>query len=316
MYVNKNEDLIFNEENHTYTYKGIPVPSVTTILQRTIYFDKYRDVPEDVLKQASERGTLIHKEVENFIKNKTMGFTEELENFVKEFTKMVLDYNVVSSEEQVGNEEYAGTIDLRFINKEGEICMADIKTTSSLDTEYVSWQLSFYAELYEKVYNTSIERLYAIWLRENKVKVVEVYRKSKDEVKAVLKAYREGRAYIPENKLEQRFSSVVISNFANALRTEKITKELKKQIEEYMVENGIPSYENKDIRISRSNDTITREFSSKVLEKKDKELFDKYNKQVVTYEFDEESFKEDYPDLYNECLAESFKKGRFTITLR
>lgn len=314
------KDLIFNEKNHSYTYKGLTVPSVTTILQRTIFFDKYRDVPEQVLKQASERGSLIHKEIEEYIKYGITGFTEELENFVPEFEKMIMDYDLVNSEQQIGNEDYAGTIDLKFVNKENEICLADIKTTSSLDTEYVSWQLSFYAELYEKINNVHIEKLYAIWLKNDKHKIVEVGRKSKEEVNSVLEAFKDGRAYIEENKLSKHFGAGEISNLANALKQlkalENFTKDFKKQIEDYMVENDIPSYDSPDIRISRSSDSITREFSSKKLEELDKEKFDKYNKKITAYEFDEESFKSDCPKLYNDCLTEKKKKGRFTITLR
>ena len=314
------KDLIFNEENHSYTYKGHIVPSVTTIVQRTIFFDKYRDVPEYILKQASEKGSLIHKEIEEYIKLGKVGFTEELDNFIKPFENMIMDYSFVSSEKQIGDENYAGTIDLKFVNKEGQTCLADIKTTSSLDTEYVAWQLSFYAELYEKIYKTHISRLYAIWLRNGECKITEVVRKSKEEIESVLEAYKDGRAYICESKLLEKFNKNEIVSLANALKhlkaLEKFTKDFKKQIEEYMVENGIPSYDSPEIRISRGADTITREFSSKTLEKIDKEKFNKYNKEVISYEFDEESFKNDCPELYNQCLTEKTKKGRFTITLR
>lgn len=50
--------LEFNAENHVYTYDGISVPSVTTVLDATL--DQFANVPADKLEFAQQRGTAVH----------------------------------------------------------------------------------------------------------------------------------------------------------------------------------------------------------------------------------------------------------------
>ena len=60
-----------------------------------------------------------------------------------------------------------------------DICLCDIKTTSELDKEYLSWQLSFY----ELATNKHFDKLYAIWLPKKELgELVEIKRKSKEEL--------------------------------------------------------------------------------------------------------------------------------------
>lgn len=65
--------------------------------------------------------------------------------------------------------------------------LADIKTTSKLDKEYVSWQLSVYADWFEAMNpDIPVKALYVVWLKDDKHKVIEVERKSHEEVEALL----------------------------------------------------------------------------------------------------------------------------------
>jgi len=66
-------ELEFNEEEHKYTLNGKVLPSVTTILDD----GEYSNVNENVLNAARERGTEIHKELENYYKNGELGDTRE-----------------------------------------------------------------------------------------------------------------------------------------------------------------------------------------------------------------------------------------------
>ena len=60
-----------------------------------------------------------------------------------------------------------------------DICLCDIKTTSELDTEYLSWQLSFY----ELATNKTFNKLYAIWLPKKELgELVEIKRKPKEDL--------------------------------------------------------------------------------------------------------------------------------------
>lgn len=69
--------LEFDEETHTYTLEGKKLPSVTTLLDD----GSYKDVDPEILKRACERGTFIHKEIEEFLKEGTIGETREFLEF-------------------------------------------------------------------------------------------------------------------------------------------------------------------------------------------------------------------------------------------
>ena len=66
-------ELEFNEEEHKYTLNGKVLPSVTTILDN----GEYDNVNLNILDNARNRGTEIHKELENYFKNGILGDTIE-----------------------------------------------------------------------------------------------------------------------------------------------------------------------------------------------------------------------------------------------
>lgn len=75
----------YNEEWHTYRYNGEIIPSVTQLLDDGVY----ENIPEEVLEYAQNRGTLIHKEIENFLKHGLNGFTDEFYEFLGIYTTEV-----------------------------------------------------------------------------------------------------------------------------------------------------------------------------------------------------------------------------------
>lgn len=56
--------LKFEAETHTYTVDGEVLPSVTQILKAARLID-YSMIPQDILQAAAERGTRVHKALEN-----------------------------------------------------------------------------------------------------------------------------------------------------------------------------------------------------------------------------------------------------------
>ena len=137
--------LEFNEEKHEYTLDGKKLISVTQLMQKHGLAPSYAGVATEVLNAKAERGSLIHKEIEDFIKNKEIGFTEEMMEFKNYAEGRKLKQ--LTSEQKVHNDIVAGTIDLIFRDGRTPI-IADIKTTYKLHLEAVSWQLSIYLWLY------------------------------------------------------------------------------------------------------------------------------------------------------------------------
>ena len=69
----------FNEEWHTYTLDGKILPSVTQMLDD----GTYDNIDKDILKYAQDKGTIVHKEIEEYLKNGKIGFTQEFYEFLR-----------------------------------------------------------------------------------------------------------------------------------------------------------------------------------------------------------------------------------------
>ena len=141
--------ICFDAEAHRYFLNGVELQGITGLLRKHIFPNLYADIPQFVLDRAAERGTIIHESIElldgGFAPAET---TPELENYkhIKEenaLTTVANEYIVTD------NEHFASGIDLVLSDKEDNIILADIKTTSVLDKEYVMWQLSIYAYFLE-----------------------------------------------------------------------------------------------------------------------------------------------------------------------
>lgn len=160
----------FIEEEHIYLIDGIIVPSVTQILQK-IFPEKYKGVPESVLNKKAEYGTDLHKYIEVIEKKKPkkpMAYIKRYfdpdiyqEESIRQYLKLKEQYNiqVLESEKVVAYEnKYGGTLDIKAIVN-GKLAIIDIKTTSELDKEWVSWQNSYY-----ELADEPVEELYCLWL--------------------------------------------------------------------------------------------------------------------------------------------------------
>ena len=274
--------IIFDKQNHEYILDGKKLPSVTQILEQTIFADKYCNIDEEVLKKAADKGTLVHKEIEDYIKRGALGFTDELYNFIsiKEDNKL----SDLKSEVIVYNNEVAGTIDV--IAKKGgkgqkrKNILIDIKTTSKLDKDYVSWQLSLYANIYENMCNEKIDELYAIWLKDEKSKFIKVERKSKKEVKDILVAFKNGVKINFNTSTLQTIPKETQIDFCAYMKQmkaiEEKTKEIKEAILKEMEERGISKIDLGDITITYKAPTTKKSIDSAKL--KEDGLYDKYIK--------------------------------------
>ena len=179
--------LEYIDEAHLYLYNGVIIPSVSEILNKYLFKDKYKYVPESILKAKAEYGSKVHEAIEYLEKNNKMleGLNIHQELSVEQYLKIKEKYNlqVLKQEEMVCYKGiYAGRFDM-LANVNGKECLIDIKTTAELDLEYLSWQLS----LYELAYGKKLEKLYALWLPKKGLgKLIEIERKSLEEIEKVI----------------------------------------------------------------------------------------------------------------------------------
>lgn len=161
--------LEYMDDTHTYLVDGIEVPSVTQIMN-VKFGNKYNGISDKVLNNAAQRGTLIHNAIENYYKYNINDITcTELRNM--KFLQKNYKFNVIDNEVPIiifKDDEpiCAGRLDL-VLEINNDLGLGDIKTTSTLDLEYLAYQLNLYAIGFEQCYRKEIHFLKGVHLRGN-----------------------------------------------------------------------------------------------------------------------------------------------------
>ena len=265
--------VVFNQEYHTYSLNGITLNGITGLIKSQLFPNLYKDIPQYILDKAAERGTMVHESIELF----DAGFepkvsTPELENYKRikqenELTTITNEYIVTDKE------HFASAIDLVLCKGE-DIILADIKTTYTLDKEYVRWQLSIYAYLFElQNPDLKVSKLYALWLRDDKSEFAEVKRVEIDTIKGLLQCEIDGRKFnAPANKADNMPSEIK--------QAEKAIYHLITQIKELDAQkkdNDVKTYKGEHITLSRKAASTREDINKKKL-------------------------KDEFPEIYAACL--------------
>lgn len=167
--------LEYIDESHTYIYDGIVLPSITQLL-KCKFGGKYDGIPKAVLNRAAELGTAVHKAIEDFERQGIETDLPELRNW--KFLKKAYDFDCLDNEVPVvlfndGEAVAAGRLDLVLAEK-GCIGLGDIKRTSTLDKQYLTYQLNLYRVAYTQCYGALICFLRGIHLRNDVRKYIDI----------------------------------------------------------------------------------------------------------------------------------------------
>lgn len=169
--------LEYFDDEHLYLVDGVIVPSITQILAHK-FGRKYEHVNRDVLRRAAEAGTAVHEAIERYCTTGEDSDLPELRNF--KFLQRQYGFMVEKNEVPVILHRFndwepiaAGRLDL-VLYMNGKVGGADIKRTSTLDKEYLAYQLNLYRIAYRQCYGDEWEFLRAIHLREDVRKFVEI----------------------------------------------------------------------------------------------------------------------------------------------
>ena len=181
--------------------------------------------------------------------------------------------------------------------------------------EYLSWQLSIYAELFEAENpGIKVEGLACNWLKPDDAAFWEIDRKRSELVKELLTTEYffgdEGPVYFhhdlsvfgiesdkqqSDKELKPVIPPNMIDHFANLLRRYNDAKaaldEAKETIQAKMKEHGLKSYDFGPFKATIGADSMAASFDSK-------------------------RFKEEHADLYKQYTSQKTKKGSFTIKLK
>lgn len=310
----KKSPVIFDEAAHTYTLEGVLLSGVTAIV-KWMFPDTYKDIPQSVLKKAAEHGSLIHKKCEQY---DNCGFGDDLQE-VREYVRLKAENGLTTLENEYlvdDGKDIASSIDVVFDKDEsGMYSLADIKTTSKIHKDNVTLQLSIYAYLFEKCNKgKKVGRLFVIWLPKEqygKAELMELKRIGSADCKKIVKAYvaKEDATPYREKYFGGVEASTEIEPIEEAMpanlkdaedeiikietqlkQMEERKKELKEGLYDLMVQHNVKKWQSKRLQIVRKLES-TRE------------------------SIDTAKVKEQYPEVYAECLKTSKVKGSITINI-
>lgn len=171
----KGGTLEFYPETHTYLYDGLMLPSVTQILG-VKYKNDYASVPPAVLNNAAQRGTAVHKAIENYNVTGYDDGSEAVRNF--KFLQKQYGFEVLDSELPlvIFNDDNVpiacGRLDMTML-MDGETGIADIKTVSTLNKEKIAYQLNLYRIGLMQSYNVDAQFLKIIHIRDGVRKFID-----------------------------------------------------------------------------------------------------------------------------------------------
>ena len=278
--------VVFDSEHHIYTLNGKQLSGITSLLDRQLFKDKYSGIPEDILRKAAERGTYIHQCCELVDE----GFpcdTQEATNYksLKEKYGLVVE----ESEYLVSdNDNYASCIDKVYRVSDDTFSLGDIKTTYKLNKEYVQWQLSIYAYLFE-LQNPSakVSSIFAIWLRGETNQIVELERVPNEKVRDLLEADARGLQYEQHETMPILFNEIEgliidIESQLKALTEQK--KALTDGAMKAMVQAGLYSWKGDKVSITRKTATTRKSFDKEKFEKDYPNVYDNYIKETPVSE--------------------------------
>ena len=278
-------EIKFDENLHKYTVDGKEVISVTQLLQKHKITPRYDAVDKELLRVASERGTLIHEEVEKWIESGECGFTEEAERICDYLNSTADRDSQIISEQIVANDIVAGRFDILFTHNK-ELVLADIKTGNSKHLYGWSWQLSLYKYLYERMYEKKIEHLGIIWVRESGMTVMPCEYVGDEKIENLLKAEREGRLIsdvdlgVSEEELEdltELMEEIKAKEDELKLMKEKVDK-VKEILYGTMEKEGVKTVDRGNLKITYVAPSCRTSVDSKKLQEEEPEIYKKYVK--------------------------------------
>lgn len=290
--------VLFDQDQHTYTLDGKLLQGITGMIGRQLFPNKYSDVPKEVLESAAKRGAFIHETIELVDDLGISNEMQEVKGYIDLKELHCLRYE--ASEYLVSDNEYfASCIDKVYRESDTEFSLGDIKTTYKLDKDYIKWQLSIYAYLFETQNpGCKVVRLFGIWLRGDIHELVEVERIPDDIIKSLLNSEKNGEQFInpysiqcisdqlPEKYKEIERSIVEVLDQSKYWSDKK--KELSNGLMKLMSESNVYSWKGEKIQFIRKKDTIIKDF-------------------------DKKSFEKDYPDLYRKYVKEVHVVGSVTL---
>lgn len=152
MKLNINTRVTFYESPHKYVLdNGKELIGVTSLMRKFGLSPDYGGIDEETLAHAAALGSMAHQVIENYVNGLPCVDSPLLKSFAK------LGLNIIATEYLVSdNETVASAVDLIEGVDEHSVILWDMKRTSTVHRDALSWQLGIYKYLFE-LNNPTIE---------------------------------------------------------------------------------------------------------------------------------------------------------------
>lgn len=282
----------FDEEQHRYFLGEKELSGITGTLIKKAFPDTYKGIPDAVLAKAAERGSVVHQNLELFdtVFNSDVNIMHSVLPEVKDYNEMIISYGLhhVDSEYLVtDNENFASAIDKVLADNEGNIYLADIKTTATLHYDNVSLQLSIYAKWFEEQNpDLKVKEIVCMWFKNGQSKFQPLPRVADYQIDDLIAAYLaddadyQYKVEVPEqfSALEQEFR--LITARVDALKIKQ--DELKEKIMKMMEDNKQKSVKTQFASYSYVAATTKKTFDTKLFKDTEPEHYEYYLKDTTT----------------------------------
>ena len=261
MKLTENNQIWFDATSHTYLLGDKILSGLTSLMAKHSLSPDYSHIPEKVLMAAAEKGTAIHKLLQEYDEGNALLNEPLIEEYRDAINAAGLKH--IASEYLVSDNEIVAT----FIDKVYDtgipnvVDLADVKTTVKVHQRSLSWQLGVGAVLFERQNpGIKVRNVFCISIDKDTRKLrglVPITPVSAEEVDALLQAEREGRIYIdlheePSAELiltDEELTAYVtqqaeISRLKEQIKSiEETLKGLDARVLQYMTENNLEQME-------------------------------------------------------------------------
>ena len=284
--LNQNTRVSFEDITHSYLLDGeVYLMGVTSLMKKYNLAPNYTDVPAEVLRKAAERGSKVHKDIEDYCNGKTVPMTKELKAYIGCGVKAIANEYLISD-----NEIVASSIDIVADAGDGGVNLIDIKTTSTLHIDALSWQLSIYSLLFKQQNpNVTISGLYGLHIKAGKAQLVQIQAKSEEEVKDLLFCEKEDLPFFRKEKELPAETQVMLNNLEDVTNRITLLKASLKEVEEIkksielgivaeMEKNCLKTLENGPIKVTYVAPYQREGIDTKRLQEAMPEIYERYKK--------------------------------------
>lgn len=291
----KNDQVYFDDLTHTYLRNSDDkeLLGVTSLMKIMGIGPDYSGIPADTLQKAADRGSAVHKAIETWCKGQPVAinpdYAEEVIPDLEAFKRLELP--VLANEYLVSdNILVASSIDIVL----DDLTLVDIKTTSKIHHDAVSWQLSIYKWLFElQNPKKKVKGLKCLHIRGGKVEYVDVMERPREQVLALIESYKDGKPLIlevgdiaplsPEAKqtmaLLEELERKITALDAQMKDYKAQQEEQKAQVLEFMRNNNMLKWKISDtLSFTRIQATTRTSFDSKRFQAEHPEEYSMYTK--------------------------------------